>query len=73
MLVQKWMLPTLKEILNWKFDQVQSWCSDNSGLSSSQLQAQAAQEWKAAVAATEDLLLQSIESKGDRSLSPPKE
>nr|MBA2747375.1 sensor histidine kinase [Tatlockia sp.] len=70
MLVQKWMLPTLKEILNWKFDQVQSWCSDNSGLSSSQLQAQAAQEWKAAVAATEDLLLQSIESKGDRSLSP---
>lgn len=70
MLVQKWMLPTLKEILNWKFDRVQSWCSDYSGLSSSQLQAQAAQEWKAAVAATEDLLLQSIESKGDRSLSP---
>ncbi len=70
MLVQKWMLPTLKEILNWKFDRVQSWCSDNSGLSSSQVQAQTALEWKAAVAATEDLLLQSIESKGDRSLSP---
>ncbi len=70
MLVQKWMLPTLKEILNWKFDRGQSLCSNNSRLSSSQLQAQAAQEWRAALAATEDLLLQSIDTKGDRSLSP---
>lgn len=70
MLVQKWMLPTLKKILNWKFDRVQSWGSDNSQLSPSQLQAQAAQEWRAALAATEDLLLQSIDSNGDRLLSP---
>jgi signal transduction histidine kinase len=50
------MLPTLNEILAWKFNQAQA-CVE--------------QEWKAAVTATEEFLLQVIESDlGDRSLSP---
>ena len=67
MLVHKWMLPSLNEILNGKYDGEQSSHNDNLRLSSSRLH-QAELEWSAAVSATEEFLLQSIDSKGD--LSP---
>lgn len=62
------MLPTLSEILALQFDKAQPLCSDKSRLSPSQLQAQAESQWCAAVAATEEFLLQTIDS--DRILSP---
>ncbi len=63
------MLPTLSEILAGKFAWAKQICSDNLS-SSSPLPAQTEQEWRAAVAATEEFLLQIIDSKGDRLLSP---
>ncbi len=65
------MLPTLSEILALEFDKAQSACSNKSKLSPSQVQAQAEREWQAAVTATEELLLQTIDNSSDR-LSAPK-
>lgn len=62
MLVQKWMLPSLNEILNGE----QSPRNDNLKLSSSRLPTQAELEWSAAVSATEEFLLQIRNNKGDR-------
>lgn len=62
MLVQKWMLPSLNEILNGE----QSPHNDNLKLSSSRLPTQAEFEWSAAVSATEEFLLQIRNNKGDR-------
>jgi hypothetical protein len=63
------MLPTLSEILALEFDKAQSTCSDKSK-SPLQLQAQAERDWRAAVAATEEVLLQIINSQGDRISAP---
>lgn len=65
MLVQKWMLPSLKEILDKKCDREQSPCSDNLMSSSSPLQTPVL-EWSAAVSATREFLLQIRDSQGDR-------
>ncbi|WP_009631479.1 sensor histidine kinase [Synechocystis sp. PCC 7509] len=69
MLVQKWMLPTLNELLDGKFDQ-KSPHGDTLRLSSSPLETQAQQEWSAAVSATEEFLLKIIDTTGDRTPSP---
>ncbi len=68
--MQKWMLPTLSEILSGKFSRTQPLCSDNSRLSPLQIQGQAEQEWRSAIAATEEFLLQIIDNDGDRTPSP---
>ena len=70
MLVQKWMLPTLNDLLNKKFDREESPLGDNLKQSQSQSLAQAELEWNTAVSATEELLLQIINNKSNRSKSP---
>lgn len=64
------MLPTLSEILALQCDKAKSAFSDRSKLSALQLQAQAEKEWCTAVAATEELLLQTIDTSSDRICSP---
>ncbi len=59
------MLPTLSEILALKFDKVQLLCSDESNV-----HAQAEGEWRAAVSATEEFLLQVVDSNDEQTISP---